>query len=138
RKAAREPRRAAPRAEFLEPRDIEVRKETTASLIARVEHRALEPERGQFRKKENEVRLFIGEQYADQGDFARRKHQRIAETFERRTVHCELEVVHADRRERSRSRKKRFVMVRRIAERRACLASPRDGSNQFARGLEGD
>ncbi len=30
RKAAREPRRAAPRAEILEPRDIEMRKETTA------------------------------------------------------------------------------------------------------------
>ena len=103
RKAARQAGRAATRAESLEPRDVEMHQETAATLVARVEHRALEAQRGQIGKK-SEVRIFVGEQYADESDLARRKLQGIAETSERRAVDRELEVVRANRRQPARPR----------------------------------
>ena len=99
--------------------------ETTASLVSRVEHCALEAERGQVGKK-SEVRPIVSEQYPDQGNFARQAPQGIAEAFEHSTFHGQLEVVDADRRQRSRPRENRFLGVGRIAERRTRLASPRD------------
>ena len=135
RQAADEVERAALRAELVKPHDIEMRDETAARLVARVEHRALEAERREF-GEESEVGLFVGEHHADEADVARQPAQGIAETIERRRVHRELDVVDAHRRERPRAGEQRFFVVRRIAERRARLASPRDGGDRLARGIE--
>ena len=70
RQAAHQPEIAALRAEIVEPHDIEMRDEAAAGLVARVEHRALEAERGKSGEK-SEVGLLVGEHHADQADFVR-------------------------------------------------------------------
>ena len=95
------------------------------ALVARIEHRALEPEPSQIRKN-GEVRLFVRKQYADERDLARRKLQGITETLERHAIDRQLEIVDAYRAQRSGSHQDRFLEVGRIAQRCACLASARN------------
>ena len=135
RQAADQAERAALRAEFVEPHDIEMIGETAAGLVPRVEHRALEAELGEF-GEEGEVGRLVGEHHADEADFTRQPLQGIAETIERRAVHRQLDVIDAHRRERARACEQRRFVVGRIAERRARLASPRDRGERLPGDIE--
>ena len=135
--AAPQIERAALRAKFVEAHDLQMREKTAASLVTRVEHRALEAHLREL-AEESEIGLFVSEYHADERDVAREPAQTTAQPIERRRIHGELDIVYADRTPRSRAFEQRFFIVRRIAERRARFATSRDGDDRLAHGVERD
>ena len=137
RQAAHQVERPALRAELVKLHDLEMRQKPAASLVARVEHCALEAE---FLEpgEESEVGVFVGKHHADKGDLAREPAQRLAKPIKRRRIHGELEIVYAHCGQRSRAFEQRFFIVGRIAEGGARFASARDSRDRLARNIEGD